>query len=143
MYLVVYPKKSSRDLFAPLEEEGELLAMHGNMHSQASPTFIEFSLISHLDLDSELDLNMELNLNEPTFSSITAFVPADMFSHGVLSTSAPTAEHKALDSLIPFFFPQNIPVQRVSFACRVNEAEICVCWEAAHGELTREWKCQH
>ena len=136
-------KKSSRDLFAPLKEV-ELLAIHGNMHSQASPaSFIGYSLMGYLNLDSELDLDMELNLNEPPFPSIAIFVPVATSSRSVLSTSAPTAEHKARNSSLQFFFLQKGHVQRVRFARTVDEAEICVRWEAACGELTREWKCRH
>ena len=121
-----------------------MLAIHGSMHSQVSPaSFIGFSLIGHLDLGSEPDLDVELNLSEPAFPSMFNFVPEATSGRSGLSTSTPTAEHKALDSSLPFFFLQKGHVQRVRFARMVDEADICVRWEVARGKLTREWKCWH
>ncbi|KAF8268854.1 hypothetical protein EI94DRAFT_1097109 [Lactarius quietus] len=105
-----------KDLFAPREEEG-------------------FSLIGHLDLDSELDLDMDMNLHA------AAPAPVATSSHSVPLTAVP--QHKALDSSLPFFFPQNGHGQRISFARTEDEAEIRARWEAARGELTREWKRRH
>ena len=137
-------QKKLKDLFAPREEEGELLTMHGAVSSQVSlASFTGFSLIGNLDLDSELDLDMELNLNEPTFPSAAVPAPGTTSRLSGLSTSAPTMQHNALDSSLPFFFPQKGPVPRVRFARTADEAEIRERWEAARGELTREWKRRH
>ncbi|KAI9440989.1 hypothetical protein H4582DRAFT_1940792 [Lactarius indigo] len=108
-----------KDLFAPREEEG-------------------FSLIGHLDLDSELDLDMDLNLDEPDFPTAAAPI------RSAPSVTAPqTTQHGALDSSLPFFFPQKGQVRRVGFVRTEDEAQIRARWEAARGELTREWKRRH
>ncbi|KAF8260421.1 hypothetical protein EI94DRAFT_904102 [Lactarius quietus] len=107
-----------KDLFAPREEEG-------------------FSLIGHLDLDSELDLDMDMNLHA------AAPAPVATSSRSVPLTAVPMTQHKALDSSLPFFFPQKGHGRRISFARTEDEAEIRARWEAARGELTREWKRRH
>lgn len=115
-----------KDLFAPREEEG-------------------FSLIGHLDLDSELDLefDMDLNLDEPVFPNVAAPDPVATSSRSVLSPALLTMQHKALHSSLPFFFPREGHVQRVRFVRTEDETEIRARWEAARGELTREWKRRH
>ncbi|KAN0127685.1 hypothetical protein V8E53_014525 [Lactarius tabidus] len=113
-----------KDLFAPREEEG-------------------FSLIGHLNLDSELDLDMDMHLDEPTFPNTAATAPVATSSRSALSAAVLTTQHKALDSSLPFFFPQKSHVQRVKFARTEDETEIRARWEAARGELTQEWKRRH
>lgn len=107
-----------KDLFAPREEEG-------------------FSLISHLDLDSELDLDMDLHLDQPAFPKTATPAPVAMSSRSTVSAAI---QHKVLDSSLPFFFPQKGHVRSVGFTRMEGEAEIHARWEAARGELTREWK---
>ncbi|KAH9166654.1 hypothetical protein EDB89DRAFT_2075593 [Lactarius sanguifluus] len=105
-----------KDLFAPREQEG-------------------FSLIGHLDLDSELDHDMDLNLDEPALpNAAPSILSAPSF------VAAPTTQHGSLDASLPFFFPQNGQVRRVGFVRTEDEAQIRARWEAARGELTREWK---
>ncbi|KAI9448860.1 hypothetical protein BJY52DRAFT_1428421 [Lactarius psammicola] len=113
-----------KDLFAPREEEG-------------------FSLINNLDLDSELDLDMDLNLNEPAFPNAAAPAPVATSSRSAASITVPTTQHRALDSSLPFFFPQKGQVRGVRFARTEDEVQIRARWEAARGELTREWKRRH
>ena len=114
------PKKF-KDLLAPREEEGELLKMHGAVSPQASLTcFTGFSLIGHLDLNLELNFDMKLNLNKPAFPSATVLVPRTMPSCGVLSTSAHTTQHNALDSSLPFSFPQKGPAPRFRFCAHAG-----------------------
>ncbi|KAH9957000.1 hypothetical protein BC827DRAFT_1385759 [Russula dissimulans] len=123
-----------KDLFAPREEEVLPLG---------------FSLIGHLNLDSELDFD----LDEPAFAN-----GAPMRASTSHSVSYPTAatpsvitpattqrSKKALDTTLPFFFPQNLknPNGHVRFARTEDEAQIRSRWEAARGELTREWKRRH
>jgi hypothetical protein len=107
------------------------------------PSSTGFSLIGHLDLDSELDLDMDLHLDEPTFPNTAATAPMATSSRSALSAAVLTMQHKALDSSLPFFFPQKGHVQRVKFARTEDEAEIRARWEVARGELTREWKRRH
>ena len=126
-----------KDLFAPREEEGELLAIYAVVSFTNS--FTGFSLIGHLDLDSELDLDLELNQDAPAFPSTAVSVPTSSRS----ALSAPIAQHKALDPSLPLFFPQKGHVQMVRFARTEDEAVIRARWEAARGELTREWKRRH
>ncbi|KAI0248754.1 hypothetical protein BJV78DRAFT_1233136 [Lactifluus subvellereus] len=118
-----------KDLFAPREEEG-------------------FSLIGHLDLDSELDFDMD----EPALAN-DAPAPAsastsDPTNHAA-ATSALAQPPGALDATLPFFFPKSTnsrgDVRRaaIRFARTEDEAQIRLRWEAARGELTREWKRRH
>jgi hypothetical protein len=107
------------------------------------PSSTGFSLISHLDLDSELDLDMDLHLEEPTFPNIAVPAPVATSSCSALSAGILTMQPKALNSLLLFFFPQKGHMQRVKFVQTEDEVEICACWEAMHGELTREWKRRH
>ena len=131
-------QKELKDLFAPREEEGELLRCMASCPHKHCFLLSGFSLIGHLDLDSELDLDMEPNPNEPANPSTAAPAPAATSSRSAVSNSAPTTQHKALDSLLLVFFLQKGHVQSVSFARTVDEAEIRVSWEAARGELTWE-----
>ncbi|KAH9040313.1 hypothetical protein EDB83DRAFT_2524312 [Lactarius deliciosus] len=109
-----------KDLFAPQEQEG-------------------FSLIGHLDLDSELDHDMDLNQDGPALPNAA---PSILGAPSVVA--APTTHHgRSLDASLPFFFPQKGQVRRVAFVRTEDEAQIRARWEAARGELTREWKRRH
>jgi hypothetical protein len=117
-----------------------------------------FSLIGHLNLDSELelDLDLDLGLDESTFTnngSWPASVPTPDLTTTTrpAATPAPTRQSKtnSLDTTLPFFFPQaskggghacNV---KVKFARTEDETQIRARWEAARGELTREWKRRH
>ena len=81
-------------------------------------------------------------MDEPAFSS-AASPPLATSSRSVLSSAVFTTQHKALDSSLPFFFPQKGHVQRVKFTRTEDEEEIRARWEVARGELTREWKRRH
>ncbi|KAH8997095.1 hypothetical protein EDB86DRAFT_3153477 [Lactarius hatsudake] len=107
-----------KDLFAPREQEG-------------------FSLIGHLDLDSELDHDMDMD-HEPALPNAA---PSILGAPSVVV--APTTQHGSLDASLPFFFPQKGQVRRVGFVRTEDEAQIRARWEAARGELTREWKRRH
>jgi hypothetical protein len=117
--------------------------MASRLSSQVYSLPTGFSLISHLDLDSELDLDMDLHLDEPALPNAAGPAPVATSSRSVLSATVLTTQHKALDSSLPFFFPQKGHVKRVKFVRTEDEAEIRVRWEAARGELTREWKRRH
>ncbi|KAI0262370.1 hypothetical protein BC834DRAFT_845144 [Gloeopeniophorella convolvens] len=114
-----------KDLFAPREEEAG------------------FSLLGHLDLDSELDFD----LDEPAFQGNASVLPAHTSAHEpgpvAVAEAAPHIQSKSLDSSLPFFFPQAGYVRRVKFARTEDEEEIRQRWEAARGELTRDWKRRH
>ena len=86
---------------------------------------------------------MDLHMDEPAFSSAAAPAPLATSSRSVLSATVLTTQHKALDSSLPLFFPQKDHVQRVKFTRTEDEEEIRARWEAARGELTREWKRRH
>ncbi|KAH9964306.1 hypothetical protein BJV74DRAFT_799681 [Russula compacta] len=147
----VEPSRQLKDLFAPREEEG-------------------FSLINHLDLDSELDLDFDEpapfanNAPAPALASIPP--TSDRITTATRSgTNATAPKHmhqsKSLDVTLPFFFLQNSNSnsnsnsnlnskghgnnmrRRVMFARTDDEAQIRARWEAARGELTREWKRRH
>lgn len=115
----VHTTTKLKDLFAPREQEG-------------------FSLIGHLDLASELDHDMDLNLDEPALPNAA---PSILSAPSVVA--APTTQHGSLDASLPFFFPQKDQVRRVGFVRTEDEAQIRARWEAARGELTREWKRRH
>ena len=105
-----------------------------------------FSLIGHLDLDSELDLDMD----EPAFTN-NAPVPvsASTTTNHAAATFALAQPPGTLDAALPFFFPKNTNlrghVRRAAsgFTRTEDEAQIRLRWEAARGELTREWKRRH
>ena len=82
-------------------------------------------------------------MDEPAFPNTAAPAPLATSSRGFLSAAVLTTQHKALGSSLPFVFPQKGQVQRVKFTRTEEEEDICVRWEAARGELTREWKCRH
>lgn len=117
-----------------------------------------FSLIGHLNLDSELELDSDLGLDEsaftnandgswpasgPTSDPITTTRPA------VAPTLTPQSKTNSLDTTLPFFFPQTSKGAgharnvKVKFARTEDETQIRARWEAARGELTREWKRRH
>jgi hypothetical protein len=114
-----------------------------------------FSLIGHLNLDSELDLDLDLDLglDESAFTnngSWPASVPSDpITTTRPAATHAPTRQSKtnSLDTTLPFFFPQTSRggsrERNVKFARTEDETQIRARWEAARGELTREWKRRH
>jgi hypothetical protein len=103
-----------------------------------------FSLINHLDLDSELELDMD----EPAFAN-NAPAPASTFASDLTKHAATTSvlapQPKALDTTLPYFFPQQST--RAAAAARFtrteSEAQIRLRWEVARGELTHEWKRRH
>jgi len=118
-------------------------------------------LIGHLNLDSELDLDLDLDLglNEPAPATISA---SDLTNITTTTTTATTTRPAAtpalparqpkahsLDTTLPFFFPQTSKGSgharnvKVKFARTEDEAQIRARWEAARGELTREWKRRH
>ncbi|KAH9053242.1 hypothetical protein EDB87DRAFT_1569494 [Lactarius vividus] len=109
-----------KDLFAPREQEG-------------------FSLIGHLDLDSELDLDAD----DPAFPDAAAPALPTSVRSAPSVAATPMAQHGPLDASLPFFFPQKGQVRRVGFMRTEDEAQIRARWEAARGELTREWKRRH
>ena len=84
---------------------------------------------------------MDLNQDAPAFPSATVSAPVATSSRSALS--APITQHKALDPSLPLFFPQKGHVQMVRFARTEDEEVIRARWEAARGELTREWKRRH
>ena len=86
---------------------------------------------------------MDLHLDEPTFPSAAAAAPLATSSRSALSATVLATQHKALDSSLPFFFPQKGHVQRVEFTRTEDEEEIRARWEVARGELTQEWKRRH
>jgi hypothetical protein len=137
------PATNLKDLFAPREEEG-------------------FSLIGHLNLDSELDydLDLDLDFNEPALvndgpppATISASDPAATARPAATPTPTRQSKAYALDTTLPFFFPQTSTTNsrggghartvKVKFARTEDEAQIRARWEAARGELTREWKRRH
>ncbi|KAI0290587.1 hypothetical protein BC826DRAFT_1026167 [Russula brevipes] len=129
---LMQPSANLKDLFAPREEEG-------------------FSLIGHLNLESDLDL--DLDLGEPTLAN-NAPAPASIptsdptaTNYSAAPTPAATKGSKALDSTLPLFFPNcsntKGRTRRVNFGRTDDEAQIRARWEAARGELTREWKRRH
>ncbi|KAH9995412.1 hypothetical protein BJV74DRAFT_883926 [Russula compacta] len=146
----VEPSRQLRDLFAPREEEG-------------------FSLINHLDLDSELELDFDEpapfanNAPAPALASIPPTSDRTTTTRSATNATAPKHQHqsKSLDVTLPFFFLQNSNsnsnlnsnlnskghrnnmCRRVMFARTDDEAQIRARWEAARGELTREWKRRH
>jgi hypothetical protein len=145
------PSTKLKDLFAPREEEGESLSLawRGAIH-KVFP--LGFSLIGHLDLHSALDLDMD----EPAFANnapapALALAPtsaSDPFIPGAM-TSADAPQPRVLDATLPFFFPQHTTRGHVPrsatdrFTRTEDEAQIRLRWEAARGELTREWKRRH
>lgn len=82
---------------------------------------------------------MDLNLDEPAFPNAAATTS----TRSAPSFAVPTSQNKVFDSSLPFFFPPKGHVRRVKFARTEDEAEIRARWEAARGELTREWKRRH
>jgi hypothetical protein len=125
------------------------------LHSPCSVNpSLGFSLIGHLNLDSELDLDLDLDLglDESAFTNNDSFPTSDpITTTRPAATPAPTRQTKtnSLDTTLPFFFPQtsksggyarNVKVQ---FARTEDETQIRARWEAARGELTREWKRRH
>jgi hypothetical protein len=105
-----------KDLFAPREQEGELLAMHGIVFPHK--ILHRLTLIGHLDLDLEMDLNPD----EPTSPSAATSAPVAM--------SGLTTQQKALDLSLPLFFPQKGHVQMVRFVGTEDNAGIRAHWEA-------------
>ena len=109
-----------------------------------------FSLIGHLNLDSELDLDLDFDLglddanNGPAAATISASDPATAIAQ---PTAVPASRRQftahSLDTTLPFFFPQTSNNVRVKFARTEDEAQIRARWEAARGELTRDWKRRH
>jgi len=115
-------------------------------------------LIGHLNLDSELDLDLDLDLDEPAFTNDDT-APATISASNPTTTAPPAQQSKAhtLDSTLPFFFPQTSTTNsngggggggharnvKVKFGRTEDEAQIRARWEAARGELTREWKRRH
>ncbi|KAF8489972.1 hypothetical protein F5888DRAFT_1808403 [Russula emetica] len=126
-----------KDLFAPREEEG-------------------FSLIGHLNLDSELELDLDLGFDESAFTNNGSW-PASVPTSDPITTTRPAAtptptrqiKTNSLDTTLPFFFPQTSKGGgyarnfKVKFARTEDETQIRARWEAARGELTREWKRRH
>ena len=108
-----------------------------------------FSLIGHLNLDSELELDLDLGLDEPAFTNNGTFFPGDPTSDPTATTrpaATPAFKTNSLDTTLPFFFPQTSKGARndkVMFARTEDESQIRARWEAARGELTREWKRRH
>jgi len=141
-----------KDLFAPREEEGKFtLSFLTSCYSPVLPP--GFSLVGHLNLDSELDLD----LDEPAFAnsapmrvstSHSASYPTPA-THSITTPATAQQSKRTLDTTLPFFFPQNPKSYpnghgpRVRFARTEDEAQIRSRWEAARGELTREWKRRH
>jgi hypothetical protein len=82
---------------------------------------------------------MDLNLDDPAFPSTAATASSRIAP----SVATPTTQHTVFDSSLPFFFPLKGHVRRVNFARTEDEAQIRARWEAARGELTREWKRRH
>jgi hypothetical protein len=134
------------------------LAMLGVVQLHSPHSFnpsLGFSLIGHLNLDSELelDLDLDLGLDEPVTgvpisNPITTTRPA--------AIPAPTRQQpktNSLDTTLPFFFPQKTSKGggglartakvNFNFARTEDETQIRARWEAARGELTREWKRRH
>jgi len=109
-----------------------------------------FSLIGHLNLDSELELELDFDLglddanNGPAAATISASDPATAIAQ---PTAVPASRRQftahSLDTTLPFFFPQTSNNVRVKFARTEDEAQIRARWEAARGELTRDWKRRH
>ena len=118
-------------------------------------------MIGHLNLDSELDLDLDLDLDEPAFANngptpvyISASDPTTTTARPA-ATPAHTEQSKvqSLDTTLPLFFPQTSTTNskgsgharnvKVNFARTEDEAQIRARWEAARGELTREWKRRH
>jgi len=115
-------------------------------------------LIGHLNLDSELDLDLDLDLGLDEFAfphngswPASASTSDPTITMRPAATPVPTRQSKAntLDTTLPFFFPQtskggdyarNV---KVKFVRTEDETQIRARWEAACGELTREWKRRH
>ena len=142
-----------KDLFGPREEEGERIIC-GVVQLHSSRSFypaLGFSLIGHLNLDSELDLDLDLDLglDEPTFTNNGTLPPSVPTSDPTTTTrpaATPTFKTNSLDTTLPFFFPQTSKGARndkVMFTRTEDESQIRAQWEAARGELTREWKRRH
>ena len=117
-----------------------------------------FSLIGHLNLDSELDLDLDLDFDEPAFAdngpAAASISASDATTARLAAPPAPAQQSKthSLDATLPFFFPQTSTTNskggygrnvKVKFARTEGEAQIRARWEAARGELTREWKRRH
>jgi len=139
--------------------ESSHLAMLGvvQLHSPHSvyPS-LGFSLIGHLNLDSELELDLDLGLEESAFTNNGSW-PASVPTSDPITTTRPAAtptptrqsKTNSLDTTLPFFFPQtskgggHARNVKVKFARTEDETQIRARWEAARGELTREWKRRH
>jgi hypothetical protein len=115
-------------------------------------------LIGHLNLDSELELELDLDLglDESAFTNNGSW-PASVPTSDPITMTRPAAipvptrqiKTNSLDATLPFFFPQTSKGSdharnvKVKFARTEDEAQIRARWEAARGELTREWKRRH
>jgi hypothetical protein len=133
--------------------------MRGVVQFHLSGFLSGFSLIGHLNLDSELDLDLDLDLDEPAFAdngpAAASISASDPTTARLAAPPAPAQQSKAhsLDTTLPFFFPQTSTTNskgggygrnvKVKFARTEGEAQIRARWEAARGELTREWKRRH
>jgi hypothetical protein len=86
---------------------------------------------------------MDLNLDGPAFPSATSSA-SHTSSHCTLSAgSALTTRHKVPNSSLMLFFLQKSHVQLVRFVSTDDKAKIRVRWEAARGDLIREWERRH
>jgi hypothetical protein len=107
-----------------------------------------FSLIGHLNLDSELELELDLDpsLDETAFPNNSPW-PTSVPTSDPITTRQ--SKPHSLDTTLPFFFPQTSkgsgPARnvKVKFARTEDDSQIRARWEAARGELTREWKRRH
>jgi hypothetical protein len=146
-----------KDLFAPREEGERISFGYAWLHSPRSvyPS-LGFSLIGHLNLDSELELDLDLGLDESASTnngSSPASVPTSdpITKTRPVATPGPTRQSRtnSLDTTLPFIFPQtskgggHARIVKVKFARTEDETQIRARWEAARGELTREWKRRH
>jgi hypothetical protein len=123
------------------------------LHSPCSVNpSLGFSLIGHLNLDSELDLDLDLDLglDESAFTNNEPFPTSDpITTTRPAATPPPTRQTNSLDTTLPFFFPRTLKGGgyarnvKVKFARTEDETQIRARWEAARGELTREWKRRH
>lgn len=111
LHQLSYLLSKLKDLFAPHEDEGELLAMHRLV-----------SLITSLLPSPQASLLSATSTSTWTCTWTNPPAPVATSSRSGLSAAAPPTQHKALDSSLPFFFPQKAHVQKVSFTRTEDEA---------------------